>query len=43
MAARYLRHLLRAGRPAEAAAFAEAWQAAIPANLLCPISRRPGG
>ena len=25
MAARYVRHLLRAGRPAEAAAFAETW------------------
>jgi len=36
MAARYLRHLLRAGRPAEAAAFAEPWLKAPEADLLWP-------
>jgi tetratricopeptide (TPR) repeat protein len=36
MAARYLRHLLRAGRPAEAAAFAESWQDRDPGNLTTP-------
>lgn len=35
-AARYLRHLLRAGRPAEAAAFAERWQDRDPTNLTTP-------
>lgn len=36
MAARYLRHLLRAGRPAEAAAFAETWRDRDPNNLTTP-------
>lgn len=36
MAARYLRHLLRAGRPAEAAAFAESWEGRDPGNLTTP-------
>jgi tetratricopeptide (TPR) repeat protein len=36
MAARYLRHLLRAGRPAEAAAFAETWQERDPGNFTTP-------
>jgi tetratricopeptide (TPR) repeat protein len=36
MAARYLRHLLRAGRPAEAAAFAETWLGRDPDNLTIP-------
>lgn len=36
MAARYLRHLLRAGRPAEAAAFAETWQGRDADNLTIP-------
>ncbi|MEA3015223.1 MAG: hypothetical protein QOD42_3768 [Sphingomonadales bacterium] len=36
MATRYLRHLLRAGRPAEAAAFAETWRDRDPANLTTP-------
>jgi cytochrome c-type biogenesis protein CcmH/NrfG len=36
MAARYLRHLLRAGRPAEAAAFAETWQGRDPGNVTTP-------
>jgi tetratricopeptide (TPR) repeat protein len=36
MAARYLRHLLRAGRPEEAAAFAEGWLGRDPDNLTTP-------
>ena len=36
MAARYLRHLLRAGRPAEAAAVAEQWSGRDPDNLVIP-------
>jgi tetratricopeptide (TPR) repeat protein len=36
MAARYMRHLLRAGRPAEAAQFAEPWLNAAEADLLWP-------
>ena len=36
MAARYMRHLLRAGRPAEAAAFAEPWLASPEADLIWP-------
>jgi Tfp pilus assembly protein PilF len=36
MAARYVRHLLRAGRPAEASAFADQWQGRDPDNLLVP-------
>jgi tetratricopeptide (TPR) repeat protein len=36
MAARYLRHLLRAGRPAEASAFADGWAGRDPDNLLTP-------
>lgn len=36
MAARYLRHLLRAGRPAEAAAFAETWRGRDPGNFTTP-------
>lgn len=36
MAARYMRHLLRAGRPAEASAFADAWRGRDPDNLLVP-------
>ncbi|HMG46705.1 MAG TPA: putative 2OG-Fe(II) oxygenase [Allosphingosinicella sp.] len=36
MAARYLRHLLRAGRPAEAATFAEPWLADPEADLVWP-------
>ena len=38
MAARYLRHLLRAGRPAEAAAFAETWRDRDPGNLTHALS-----
>jgi len=36
MAARYMRHLLRSGRPAEASAFADQWQGRDPDNLLVP-------
>lgn len=36
MAARYMRHLLRAGRPEEASALAEGWQGRDPDNLLTP-------
>jgi tetratricopeptide (TPR) repeat protein len=36
MAARYARHLLRAGRPAEASAFADGWAGRDPDNLLVP-------
>jgi hypothetical protein len=36
MAARYLRHLLRASRPDEAAAFAESWIGRDPDNLTTP-------
>ena len=36
MAARYLRHLLRAGRPDEAAAVAESWLGRDPDNLTIP-------
>ncbi|WP_395614148.1 putative 2OG-Fe(II) oxygenase [Allosphingosinicella sp.] len=36
MAARYVRHLLRAGRPAEASAFADGWAGRDPGNLLTP-------
>ena len=36
MAARYLRHLLRAGRPAEAATFAEPWLGDPEADLVWP-------
>ncbi|HYI64488.1 MAG TPA: putative 2OG-Fe(II) oxygenase [Allosphingosinicella sp.] len=36
MAARFMRHLLRAGRPAEASAFADGWQGRDPDNLLVP-------
>lgn len=36
MAARYMRHLLIAGRPAEASAFADAWRGGDPDNLLVP-------
>ncbi|WP_114952767.1 putative 2OG-Fe(II) oxygenase [Sphingosinicella terrae] len=36
MATRYMRHLLRAGRPVEAAAFAEPWIARDPGHLLVP-------
>lgn len=36
MAARYLRHLLRSGRPAEASAFAEPWLAHEQADLVWP-------
>jgi tetratricopeptide (TPR) repeat protein len=36
MAARYLRHLLRAGRPAEASAFADQWAGRDPDHLLVP-------
>ena len=36
MAARYLRHLLRAGRPAEAVAFAEPWLQAPDADFVWP-------
>jgi tetratricopeptide (TPR) repeat protein len=36
MATRYARHLLRAGRPAEAAAFAESWRGRDPDHLLVP-------
>jgi tetratricopeptide (TPR) repeat protein len=36
MAVRYLRHLLRAGRPAEASAFAEGWSGRDPDHLLIP-------
>jgi tetratricopeptide (TPR) repeat protein len=37
IAARYMRHLLAAGRPAEAAAFADAWQGGDPDSLLVPF------
>jgi tetratricopeptide (TPR) repeat protein len=36
MAARYMRHLLRAGRPKEAAAFAEPWLAGEQPDLVWP-------
>jgi hypothetical protein len=36
MAARYMRHLLRAGRPAEASVFADGWRGRDPDNLLVP-------
>jgi tetratricopeptide (TPR) repeat protein len=36
MAARYMRHLLRAGRPAEAVQFASGWRSRDPDNLLIP-------
>ena len=36
MAARYMRHLLRAGRPDEASAFADGWRGRDPDNLLVP-------
>jgi tetratricopeptide (TPR) repeat protein len=36
MATRYLRHLLRSGRPAEAAAFAETWQGRDPGHFTTP-------
>lgn len=36
MAARYMRHLLRAGRPAEASDFADGWHGRDPDNLLVP-------
>lgn len=36
MAARYMRHLLRAGRPDQAAAFADGWEGRDPDNLLTP-------
>lgn len=36
MAARYLRHLLRAGRPEEAVKVADAWRDRDPGNLLTP-------
>ncbi len=36
MAARYMRHLLRAGRPAEASAFADSWKGRDPGQLLVP-------
>lgn len=36
MAARYIRHLLRAGRPAEASAFADEWAGRDPGHLLVP-------
>lgn len=36
MAARYARHLLRAGRPEQAAAFAESWCARDPGLLIVP-------
>lgn len=36
MAARYMRHLLKAGRPAEASAFADLWLGRDPDNLLVP-------
>jgi len=36
MAARYVRHLLRAGRPAEAATFADGWAGRDPGQLLVP-------
>lgn len=36
MAARYVRHLLRAGRPAEASAFADQWAGRDPDHLLVP-------
>ncbi|HYN46592.1 MAG TPA: putative 2OG-Fe(II) oxygenase, partial [Allosphingosinicella sp.] len=35
-ATRYMRHLLRAGRPAEASAFADAWRGGDPDNFLVP-------
>jgi tetratricopeptide (TPR) repeat protein len=38
MAARYLRHLLRAGRPAEAAAFAEPWLDVPDADFVWPYA-----
>jgi len=36
MAVRYMRHLLLAGRPAEASAFADGWRGGDPDNLLVP-------
>jgi tetratricopeptide (TPR) repeat protein len=36
MATRYARHLLRAGRPQAAAAFAESWRGRDPGHLLIP-------
>jgi cytochrome c-type biogenesis protein CcmH/NrfG len=36
MAARYMRHLLRAGRPVEAAAYADSWSGRDPDHLLVP-------
>lgn len=36
MAARYVRHLLRAGRPDEASAYADQWAGRDPENLLVP-------
>jgi tetratricopeptide (TPR) repeat protein len=36
MAARYMRHLLRAGRPEAASAFAETWRGRDPGHLLVP-------
>ena len=36
MAARYMRHLLRAGRPEQASAFADAWEGRDPDQLLVP-------
>jgi len=36
MAARYMRHLLRAGRPSEASVFADTWQGRDPGHLLMP-------
>ena len=36
MTARYLRHLLRSGRPEQASAFADQWQGRDPDNLLVP-------
>jgi tetratricopeptide (TPR) repeat protein len=36
MAARYMRHLLRAGRPETASAFADAWRGRDPGHLLVP-------
>ncbi|HEY1605400.1 MAG TPA: putative 2OG-Fe(II) oxygenase [Allosphingosinicella sp.] len=36
MATRYVRHLLRAGRPKEAAAFAEGWRARDPGHFMIP-------
>lgn len=36
LATRHMRHLLRAGRPAEASAFADTWEGRDPDNLLTP-------